>query len=447
MCGVFGAFDCPKAAEMTYLGLHALQHRAQEFAGIVTSDGHNLFRHTGPGIVQDVFDERTLDRLHGRHAVGHIRYSTTHDNPKQDNTQPLMMDEVAVAHNGNLINARALRRRLAKQGRLKTSIDTEVILRLFVRSKQPDVAKRVFEAVKDCRGSYSLIILYNDTLIAVRDPWGNRPLVLGKRNNSWFVSSETVAFDNLGIETVREVEPGEILIITKRGLTSYYHDEKSLSKKPIPHPSALCIFCLLYFAHPSSTVFGTSVAEFRIRAGQTLCRLCPSPGTKVAGVPDSASFHADGYAEADPKAKRVVALLRSHYIGRTFIEGLQRLRVLKVTKKFSAVRQLIHGLILTLVDDSIVRLTTLPGVVKLLRRAGVAEIHGRISTPLIKYPCRYGIDTPTSGELIAARCSVQEICTRAGLDSLEFMPLEGLQSLVPNPEDYCLACMTGKYPI
>ncbi len=299
MCGVFGAFDCPKAAEQTVLGLHTEQHRAKEYVGIVTSDGANLFRETGPGITQEVFrDEKTLDQLHGRSSIGHIRYSTVEDDQRLDNTQPIIgsfgSQEVAIAHNGQINNCAELREGL---GPFKTSMDTEVILKLFCASSAEDVFERVFDAVRFLKGTYCLIFLYNDVMIAVRDPWGNRPLSLGSREDSWFVSSETIVFDVLGIETVRDIEPGEILVITKDDISSRYFDEERLSKEPIPHARAMCIFEELYYAHPGSVMFGEPVVDFRLRAGRKLCQLCPSPGRTVVGVPDSALFHGDGFAQ------------------------------------------------------------------------------------------------------------------------------------------------------
>lgn len=453
MCGVFGSFNRKKAAEITYLALHAIQHRAQEFAGIVTSDGSNLFRKTGPGIVQDVFDQNSLNQLHGKCALGHIRYSTREDHPELDNTQPIIGifqgREVAIAHNGNLFDLHDVQKIIeTENGPFKTSMDTEVILRQFCSYKGRSLAKRVFASVRNLRGTYSLLFLFADVMIAVRDPWGNRPLTLGRKNHSWFVSSETVAFDNLDIETVREIEPGEILIITKDGLKSWYFDENKLSQKPVAHQRAQCIFELLYFSHPASEMFNSeSVALFRARGGCQLCKSCPSPGKTIVAVPDSAIFHGEGYANADPESVLVRGLLRSHYIGRTFIEGFQELRISKVAKKFTAVRRLISGKKVTLVDDSIVRMNTLTGVIKLLRQSGATEVHVRITTPPIVYPCRYGIDTPTREELIAANYSLEQIREKSGADSLEYMSIEDLRHLVPDPQNYCFACMTGNYPI
>lgn len=452
MCGIFGAWRCPKAAEMIYYGLHSVQHRATEFAGIVTSDGTNLFRQVGKGIVQDVFpNQNSLDMLHGWTGIGHIRYSTVTDDPKLDNTQPVVgvfgNREVALAHNGNLLNHQKLRDELAVHGPFKTSMDTEVILRLFCTASEPDIAKRVWAALRSVRGTYSLLFLFDDVLVAVRDPWGNRPLMLGRRGDSHFVASETVAFDNLDIAFEREIAPGEILVISKGGLQSWYFNEHEFGREPLPHPRAQCIFELLYYGHPAGTMFGQSVVDFQIRAGETLCRLCPSQSPTVVPIPDSGLFHAEGYARILPGGKLVRAILRHHYIGRTFIEPLQNLRLLKVVKKFTAVAKLLFNELVTLIDDSIVRLTTLPDIVRIVRRAGARKVEARISTPPIRFPCFYGIDTPDQKELKAAQATVEEIRVEAGLDSLAFMPMEGLRSLVPNPNDFCYACMTGEYPI
>src|SRR3989344_2997168 len=448
MCGIAGNYNCPKAAEMIFLMLHFVQHRAQEYAGIVTSDGVNLFRHTGEGIIQDVFNQEILDILHGRNGIGQIRYSTVEDDPKTDRTQPLVAMDVAVAHNGNLINYQPLRRELEAKGeKFKTAIDTEVILKQICRSTAPTIEQRVHDAIKNVRGSYSLLILIGQTMIAIRDPYGNRPLWFGKRENSWFFCSEDVPFDNLDIERIREVKPGQMIIIDPSEYRQVYFDEQHLSDQPIPHRKAHCIFELIYFAHPGSVVDDEPVDDFRERCGRTLCQHCPTPGKNIIGVPDSSLCHAKGYADADPEAKIVEAIRRSHYIGRTFLEGLQVLRLDKIVKKFFVVARKLAGEAVTLVDDSIVRGNTMRGLIRRIRRCGTTEIHVRIAIPPIKYPCLYGIDTPTSDELLAANLSAEEIRQEIEVDSLEFMPLEGLRSLVKNPDDYCYACMTGEYPI
>jgi len=336
--------------------------------------------------------------------------------------------------------------------RLKTNIDTEIVLRLICESKEEDTVKRIYGVLRHIRGTYSLIIMYNDVMIAVRDPWGNRPLSLGRKDQSWYLSSENIAFENLFIETVREIDPGEIVVITKAGLQSHYFDENSLSNESINHQRAFCKFELLYYSNPGSVVFGQSVAKFQLDAGTILWQEHPVPEADiVVGVPDSAMFHAQGYAQAGQKVSHNLSLarglLRSHFIGRTFIQPNQWLRDLMVSKKFAPIRYLVEDKIVVLIDDSIVRLTTMPGVVKLLRWVGARQVHGRIVTPMIMYPCLYGIDTPSHSELSAARLSKDKMMTDAGLDSLEFLSLSGLMSLVPNSNDFCYACMTNNYSI
>ena len=450
MCGIFGAFNCPKAAEVTYVGLHEMQSRAKEYAGITTCDGRSLYREAGPGIVQTVFSQERLSRLFGRTAIGHIRYATVDDDPTKDNAQPLLDPEkkVAICHNGNLTNTKDLRCQLCeKTCQPKTPIDTELILLRFCESSQVDLFKRTFEALRGVCGTYSLLILFGNAMIAARDPYGNRPLWLGSKDGGWFVSSETVSFQNLGIKTEREIEPGEILVIDKSGPQSMYFDEDQLSENPIPHELAKCIFELLYYASPASQIFGLSVVEFRLRAGQLLHDCHPAPGQIVLGIPDSANFHAFGYALYDSELRYVPGIMRSHYIGRTFVEGLQKIRIDKVSLKFTPLAALLAGQIVVLIDDSIVRLTTMPRVAELLRMVGVKEIHVRIATPKIKFPCRYGIDTPTRKELVASDHTAEEIRNMAGVDSLSFLEVEQLRTLVPDPQDYCFACMTGDYPI
>ncbi len=451
MCGIFGALNSGKAAELVFCGLHGIQHRAKEFAGIVSSDGTNLYRKTGPGTVQDVFsDISDIEKLRGRSAIGHIRYSTIDDDPKLDNTQPIIgsfgSNEVALAVNGNIVNHKELKQDLSRFGPFKTSMDSEIILRLFCLSDKENIFERVFDSVKGVRGTYSMVFLWDDVMIAVRDPLGNKPLSIGKSGASWFVSSETTSFDSLDIETIRDVSPGEIALITKHGVESVYFDENRLSENPIPHKRAHCVFSLLYYALPASVVFGEFVAEYRKRCGRKLCEICPCCADTVVGVPDSALFHAEGYAEAKG-LQSISAILRSHYVGRTFILPVQDLREAAVARKFAFLLPYLKGKDVVLVDDSIVRLTTLPKVVASVRRAGAKSVHARIAAPKIIYPCYYGIDTPVNTELSASTHTEEEIRKDARLDSLGYMTIEGLRSLVSNPDDYCYACMTGEYPI
>lgn len=450
MCGIFGAFNRRKAAETCYVMGHAIQHRAKEYAGIASSDGSNIFCHKASGIVQEVFDQGILDRLHGKCAIGQIRYSTVEDDPKADNAQPILGffndREVAIAHNGNIVNCSELRKILQYPERLKTKIDTEIILRLFCESSAEKIIDRVYAAVKFLRGSYSLLILFGDTIIAISDPWGNRPLSIGETGSSLFFSSETVSFESLGVKTQRSILPGEIFIVDKSGSQSYYFDENGVYDSATEHKLAKCVFEKIYYSHPGSVVFGEAVVDFHLRAGKKLCQKCPTNANCVTGVPDSAVYHAEGYAnEMGISPTRAIA--RHHYIGRTFIEPFQYLRDLAVRKKFIVIRQLVEGKDVVVVDDSIVRLTTMGGLVNLLKFAGAKSIHLRIISPMIISPCYYGIDTPTKSELIAASHSKEEIREACGADSLEFLSIDDLKSLVPNPEDYCFACMTGDYPI
>lgn len=449
MCGLAGVFNARKAAEKIYVLLHSEQHRAKDYAGIASSDGSNLFCHKGSGIVQDIFSQTDLDRLHGLHAIGHVRYSTVNDDPDRDNAQPLVYNGVALAHNGNIYNCKQLQPWVEElTGKLATVIDSEIPLRLFCQSQALTIEGRVFDAVKHLKGSYCLLILFDDTLVAVRDPFGNRPLSLGHDGDSWFLASETVAFDVMMVKTVRDILPGEILILDKSGQRSVYFDESGLRPSP-PHDHQLaqCKFCLDYYSHPGSVVFGENVLMFQRRCGQKLWQEHPvASGNIVVGIPDSAIGHAEGLArEAGLYLERV--LTRHHYVGRTFIEPSQGLRDTAVLRKFLPIKSLVEDGVVILVDDSIVRLTTLPGVVRLLRWLGAREIHARISAPRIFCPCFYGIDTPTKQELIAANLSNEEIARKAGVDSLEFLSVESFRSLVSNPDDYCYACMTGQYRI
>lgn len=444
MCGIVGCYNCPKAIEHCYMLGHDLQHRAQEYAGGAADDGQIIRRHAGKGIVQDVFNQTILDGLHGKNAILHLRYSTVEDDPSKDCAQPILHgDSCAIAHNGNLINAPALISRHGLQ--CKTAIDSEVPLLLFAQTKAQTLAERIFLTVKDLRGSYSLLLMFNDTLVTVRDPYGNRPLVLGRRGDSWFVSSETVGFDKAGIEFIREVAPGEILIITKSGLSSFFFDELKLSTSQIEHQHAFCIFCLLYFAHPASHIFGWHVRTFRRLAGRRLWREAPvDADTIVVPIPDSSNDHAWGYCQ-EGHLELENLLLRSHYIGRTFIEAFQMIRNMKVMRKFAPDRELIAGRKIVLIDDSIVRLTTLPFIVEMMLACGAREVHARIGTPPIIDICPLGIDIPTRAELAAANLTTEQIRVKCHLDSLQYLSLPGLRSLLRNPDDYCMGCMNGHY--
>lgn len=447
MCAITAVWNAPKAAELAYYGLHKQQHRAVEYAGIVSSDGINPYRYAKAGIVQDVFDQDILDQLHGPYAIGHLRYKTVKDEPSRDNTQPLLgyRDNrfVAMAHNGNITNVAQLESQLDGQTILATSIDTELILRRFCGLTMISPIEALTRALEGVRGSYSLAVLLPDALIAVRDPSGNRPLSLGHRpDGSIFVASETCAYEGVEATYLRDVRPGEMVIINNRGIESRQLPEWSKGRR------ALCYFEKIYYAFPGSMIFDEYVSVFRYRLGQKLQECCPVPGAHVViPVPDSAKFIAQGYAASGRSGRFAEGLLRHHYIGRSFIEGDQYLRSWRATRKFSTVPSEVDGNIVVVVDDSIVRLTTMPLIVRLLRQAGAREVHARIACPPITHSCHYGIDTPTREELAAAMMTISEMRDRTEADSLEFLPMEALRELSDRPNDFCYACMDGNYPV
>ncbi|MDP3735365.1 MAG: amidophosphoribosyltransferase [bacterium] len=444
MCGIVGAFNAPKAAEQVAAALHHIQGRARDYAGIVTTDGANMYRETGPGAVRDVFTKERLDRLHGRHAVGHIRYPTVSDDPERDNIQPIRIDGVALAHNGNLTNAEALRRELSAQSPLATSMDSECILRLF-HAAEGSMVDRLSAALAKVRGSYSLLLLFPNQLVAARDPSGNRPLVIGRKAESFFVASETVALDGVGAEFVRDVEPGEIVVISQNGLESH-----EIRGCPVT-PKAPCVFEEIYFAHPASRGFDRTIVDFRIKLGHALAevfkqRFNPLPAIDlVTPVPDSANFIGLGVAQILGPHLFLPAITRSHDVGRTFVAADQILRDWLVRQKYSVIPSLVARKSVVVVDDSIVRLTTLPPLVGMIRTAGARAVHVLVACPPICHPCRYGINTPTYRELAAATMSLAEIKQRSCADTLTFLPLERLRALAG--EERCFACMTGVYPL
>ncbi|MFB0519148.1 MAG: amidophosphoribosyltransferase [Acidobacteriota bacterium] len=442
-CGVFGIFNHNEPARLTYLGLYALQHRGQESAGIVTSNGRRLHLERGIGQVADVFSPVNLARLKGKSAIGHVRYSTAGETGLI-NSQPLLIDsywgQIALAHNGNLVNALSLRSELVRQGSaFITTSDTEVILHLIVRSSRKSFHDALVEALLKIKGAFSLLLMTVDEMIAIRDPYGFRPLVLGKLRNSKVIASETCALDLIGAKFIREIQPGEILIINKDGLQSIF---------PFPERKhAQCIFELIYFARPDSIVFGESVNLYRSCLGRQLARESHVDADIVVPVPDSGVSAALGYA-SEAKIPFDFGLIRNHYVGRTFIEPKQSIRDLGVKVKLNPVRGLIRGKRVVLVDDSIVRATTSRKIVAMIRRSGAKEVHLRISSPPIISPCFYGIDTPTKAELIASSHSVDEIRQFIRADSLKYLSLEGILSCVKNGEKrFCTACFTEKYPI
>ncbi|HVA00947.1 MAG TPA: amidophosphoribosyltransferase [Terriglobia bacterium] len=441
-CGVFAVFGHPEAAKLTYLGLYALQHRGQESAGIVSTDGQRLHSHKAMGHVAEVFNEGVLQDLAGHAAIGHTRYSTAGDTDLK-NAQPLSVScqkgQVALAHNGNLINASSIRRELEARGNIfQTTSDTEVILHYFARSKNSGIPESIADALDRVAGAYSLVMLFNDSVYAIRDPRGFRPLSLGQINGAYVVASETCAFDIISATYLREVEPGEMVILDQRGLTS-------LRFAP-PAQSAQCIFEHVYFSRPDSTVFGRSVQSSREMLGRRLAQEHPVQADLVVPVPDSGVAAAIGYSEASGIPVKF-GLIRNHYVGRTFIEPTQAIRDFGVKLKLNPVRSLIEGKRVVLVDDSIIRGTTSRKIVRLVREAGATEVHLRISCPPTVSPCYYGIDTPTKKELIASSHNVEDIRAYVGADTLGYLSLEGMREAVGDKEGrYCLACYTASYP-
>ncbi|HMF96865.1 MAG TPA: amidophosphoribosyltransferase, partial [Vicinamibacterales bacterium] len=433
----------PEAANMTYLGLYALQHRGQESAGIAASDGDQVRLAREMGYVADVFDGSTLAQLRGQLAVGHVRYSTAGES-KLSNAQPILIDcahgQIAIGHNGNLVNARELREELVRQGSIfQSSSDTEVIAHLYARSKAGTVEDAIVESVSQVQGAFSLVILTQDRLIAVRDPHGFRPLALGRLDDAYVIASETCAMDLIGATYVRDVEPGEVLVVSGNGL-------RSLKPFP-PAPLAHCIFEHVYFARPDSYVFGRSVNEVRTELGRVLAREQPVAADVVVPVPDSGVCAAMGYAEASGVPLRM-GLIRNHYVGRTFIQPQQSIRHFGVKVKLNPVRSILEGKRVVLVDDSIVRGTTSRKIVRMVRAAGASEVHVRISCPPTISPCFYGVDTPRRSELIAATHTLDEIRDFIEADSVQYLSLDGLLSTVDGARaSYCTSCYTGNYPV
>ena len=441
-CGVFAAYGHPEAAKLTYLGLYALQHRGQESAGIAVSNGELLICRRGMGHVDEVFPQEVIDGLPGQMAIGHTRYSTAGDTDLK-NAQPLMVNchkgQVALAHNGNLVNAASIRRELENRGDIfQTTSDSEVILHFFARSRQTGTPEAVAEALDKVVGAYSLVMLFKDSVFGIRDPRGFRPLSLGQIDGSFVLASETCAFDLINAKFIRDVEPGEMVIINGRGVTS-------LRFAP-PAPPAQCIFEHVYFSRPDSVVFGRSVQASREMLGRFLAREHPAEADLVVPVPDSGVPAATGFAEESGIPMKI-ALIRNHYVGRTFIEPTQAIRDFGVKLKLNPVRSLLEGKRVVLVDDSIVRGTTSRMIVRIVREAGAHEIHMRISCPPTASPCFYGIDTPTKKELIAATHSVEEIRQYLGADTLGYLSLEGLRRAVGDTQGhFCNACYTSNYP-
>jgi amidophosphoribosyltransferase len=456
-CGVFGIWalgQSQEAANFTYLGLHALQHRGQESAGIVATDGESLHVHRDMGLVADIFTAGVLERLKGGAAIGHVRYSTTGASHVK-NAQPVAVQyaggAVAVAHNGNLVNAEALRADLEAQGSIFTSSnDTEVIVHLLARScpagapgSADHLTSSIRQALGKVAGAYSLLFLTPRALVGVRDPMGFRPLVLGIHKGSYCLASETTALDLIEADYVREIEPGEMVIVDASGMRS----ERLFPDQRPPQRLGRCVFEHIYFARPDSVLFGRSVYSVRHALGRRLAKECPAQADLVIPVPDSGVPAAIGYAEASgiPFA---MGLVRSHYVGRTFIEPSQQIRHFGVKLKLNALKDVLKGKRVVVVDDSVVRGTTSRKIVKMIRDAGASEVHLRISSPPTSWPCYYGIDTPTRQELIASSHTVEEIKDYVTADTLGYLSLEGVYEAVGDSRSgYCDACFSGEYLI
>jgi amidophosphoribosyltransferase len=442
-CGVFGIYaPGVDVARITFFGLYALQHRGQESAGIATADGKKVYLHTSMGLVSQVFTEDELAQLHGHIAIGHTRYSTT-GSSRACNAQPILIEAnsttIALAHNGNIVNAKFLSDELSQQGyTFATTTDSEIIANLVMSSTERNPVDKIRYAMRRLQGAYSLVILTKDKLMGVRDPMGVRPLCLGTIDGGWVIASESCALGHVGAQFIREIEPGEIVVINKNGVRSF--TEESTRK-------ALCIFEYIYFARPDSVIQGKLLYSARQAMGKILAREYPVDADLVMGVPDSATAAGIGYAVASgiPYCE---GLIKNRYVGRTFIEPDQRLRDLGVKLKFNPLAETIVGKRLIVVDDSIVRGTTTPKVVAMLKRAGAKEVHLRICSPPIRHPCFFGVDMATRWELIAAQKTIPEIKEAIGADSLGYISIEGLIESVGLPKDmFCLACFTGDYPI
>lgn len=441
-CGIVGIHGHKDAARLAYLALYALQHRGEESAGIVSYDYKKVHSHKGMGQVGTVFNEETLKKLKGPVAIGHVRYSTTGSSITK-NVQPLLINHkkgfIAVAHNGNLTNSVDLRNELEDSGSiLQTTMDSELIVHFLVKDQLNNYKQKIVPILSKLEGAYSFVLLINDAIYAMRDPFGFRPLCIGKVGDSYVVASETCALDMISATYVRDVEPGEVVIIDKKGLTSL--------KQPPASKHAFCIFEYIYFSRPDSNIFTKSVYLARKNLGRALAKEYPTTADLVMPIPDSGTYAALGYSEASGIPLEM-AYVRNHYIGRTFIQPSQLIRDFKVKVKLNPVRDALKGKRVVIVEDSIVRGTTSRGRVRALREAGASEIHMRVSCPPLISPCFYGIDFPTKKELIASNHSIEEIREFIGVDSLKYLSLEGmLNSMMLPKEEFCTACFTGNYP-
>lgn len=443
-CGVFAITNVAEASHLAYLGLYSLQHRGQESAGIVTQQNGQVFQHHGMGLVADVFSEENLNKLHGDCAIGHVRYSTT-GSSNLTNAQPILCDYrrgwLAVAHNGNLINTQELRSELESKGSIfRTTTDSEILIHLLARSPQKDFLKALQESLQLLRGAFSMVLMNEDYVIGLRDPLGIRPLSLGRHKDGFVFSSESCGFDIIDAEYMRTVEPGEMVIITKDGSM-----ESRFFSTPERH--AQCIFELVYFSRPDSFIFGREVNPARENLGRILWQECPTKGDVIVPVPDSSVCSALGYSQESGIPFKQ-GIIRSHYIGRTFIEPSQSIRDFGAKIKYSPVRSVLEGKRVIVVDDSIVRGTTIRKIVKMIRKCGAIEIHLRIASPVWIEPCYYGIDTPERSRLIGATHTLDEIKTHLRVDSLHYLTTDGLHKAIGGSEnEFCNACFSGKYPL
>jgi amidophosphoribosyltransferase len=445
-CGLFGIHGHADAAKLTYFGLYALQHRGQESAGIAASDGHTMRQHKGMGLVPEVFTLAQLEQLKGTSAIGHVRYSTT-GSSILTNAQPLVVQHrhktYAVAHNGNLVNAHTLRNELEESGSIfQTTMDSEVFLHLFVKNLKSGFDQALVETATRIKGAFSFVMLtHRGEVVGMKDPQGFRPLVIGKLNGHYLLASETCALDLVEADFVRSVEPGEIVIIGENGIRSIRYAE--------PDKKRFCIFEFIYFARPDSTIFGKTVYEVRKAHGRRLAQEAPVSADLVMPFPDSGNYAAIGYAQ-ESGIPFEMGMIRNHYVGRTFIQPSQSMRDFSVRIKLNPVRSLLKGKNIIIIEDSIIRGTTVKTRVKALRELGVKRVHMRVSGPPHRFPCHYGIDFSTKGELIAAKMTVPELKDYLGLDSLHYLSLRGLleSTGVANPENsFCKACFDGCYPV
>jgi amidophosphoribosyltransferase len=443
-CGIVGVHGHAEASNIAYLGLYALQHRGQESAGICSTQGGEQFVHRAMGLVADVFSEKTLARLPGRHAIGHVRYSTTGSSTLR-NAQPFCANTdggpVAIAHNGNLVNARAVRRELEGRGAIfSTTSDSEVIVHLLARSREATLEERLIDSLSRVKGAFSLVMLTHDALVAVRDPHGFRPLVLGRLDGAWIVASETCALDLVGATVERHLDPGEVVVV-RRGRV------RTLRPFPKPNREAFCVFEYIYFARPDSNLQGGNVYSFRKELGRLLAREHPAEADLVVPLLDSGSAAALGYAE-ESGIPYETAIIRNHFVGRTFIEPAQSIRNFGVKIKHNPIRGVLEGKRVVLVDDSIVRGTSMLKISNMMRASGAREVHVRISAPPTIRPCHYGIDMPTREELIAANHSLDEIRRAIGADTLGYLGLDALRRAGAQlKHGHCDACFSDDYPV